>query len=85
MTEPDFLDELIDEWTSGPLLVRAAALQWVGWFDERLFHLAGEIDLCQRLRRAGWGVLYMPCRSEQLRERLPQPTRRGERFAHQGS
>ena len=42
------------EWTSGPMLVRSSALQWVGWFDERLFQLAAEMDLCQRLRRAGW-------------------------------
>jgi len=60
------------EWTSGPLLVRVSALQWVGWFDERLFHLAGEIDLCQRLRRAGWGVLYMPC----LTARRHEPSQR---------
>jgi GT2 family glycosyltransferase len=49
------------EWTSGPMLVRTAALERVGWFDQRLFHLAAEMDLCQRLRRAGWEVLYMPC------------------------
>jgi len=49
------------DWTSGPMLVRWAALERVGWFDERLFHLAAEMDLCHRLGRAGWEVLYMPC------------------------
>ena len=60
------------EWTSGPMLVRASALQWVGWFDERLFHLAAEIDLCQRLRRAGWEVFNMPCLTVRRHEPPPR-------------
>lgn len=49
------------DWSSGFLLVRYAALERVGWFDERLQPFAGEADLCLRLKRAGWQVAYMPC------------------------
>jgi GT2 family glycosyltransferase len=42
------------------LVVRQAALETAGWFDERFRHGAGEADLCLRLRRVGWEVVSMP-------------------------
>lgn len=42
------------------LLVRAEALQEVGLFDERFFMYAEETDLCYRLRRVGWKVVFVP-------------------------
>lgn len=62
------------EWTSGVLLVRRAALDGAGWFDQRLRWFAAEADLCLRLRRKGWEVVYVPCLtarrcSKPLRER----------------
>jgi GT2 family glycosyltransferase len=42
------------------LLVRRAALEDVGGFDEDFFFYAEESDLIARLRRKGWRVLYDP-------------------------
>jgi GT2 family glycosyltransferase len=51
--------ELSCDWTSGFMLVRSAALESIGWFDER-FSSAEELDFCWRLKRAGWEVLHAP-------------------------
>lgn len=42
------------------LLVRRAALEDVGGFDEDFFFYAEESDLMARLRARGWRVLYEP-------------------------
>ena len=42
------------------LLVRRAALDDVGLFDERFFIYTEETDLCRRLARAGWETHYVP-------------------------
>jgi N-acetylglucosaminyl-diphospho-decaprenol L-rhamnosyltransferase len=49
------------EWVSGAcILVRRAALEELGGLDERFFMYCEDVDLCLRLRRAGWGVRYEP-------------------------
>lgn len=48
------------EWTSGFMLVRGAALDNVGWFDERFSLRSDEIDLCWRLKRARWEIIETP-------------------------
>jgi N-acetylglucosaminyl-diphospho-decaprenol L-rhamnosyltransferase len=49
------------EWLSGAvLLVRRAAFDWIGGFDERFFMYSEDTDLGLRLRRAGFSVLYEP-------------------------
>jgi GT2 family glycosyltransferase len=40
------------------LLVRRSAFQEVGGFDEGFFLYAEESDLCARLRKRGWRILY---------------------------
>jgi hypothetical protein len=48
------------DWTTGFMLVRRVAMEKDGWFDERFPRFAGEADLCLRLKRAGWQVVYSP-------------------------
>lgn len=42
------------------LLLRREALRQAGLFDERIFLYFEEIELCYRLKRHGWKVLYTP-------------------------
>jgi N-acetylglucosaminyl-diphospho-decaprenol L-rhamnosyltransferase len=49
------------EWVSGSaMLLRREALEEVGAFDEGYFMYVEDVDLCTRLRRAGWEVLFSP-------------------------
>jgi GT2 family glycosyltransferase len=48
-------------WVSGAcLLARASALEAVGGLDERFFLYEEDVDLCLRVRAAGWRILYTP-------------------------
>jgi GT2 family glycosyltransferase len=42
------------------LILRRSALDRVGLLDERFFIYSEEVDLCQRLRRQGWKVYWVP-------------------------
>jgi N-acetylglucosaminyl-diphospho-decaprenol L-rhamnosyltransferase len=49
------------EWVSGSaMLLRREAVEAVGLFDERYFMYVEDVDLCTRLRRGGWVVLFSP-------------------------
>ena len=49
------------DWVSGSfMLARREALDSAGIFDERFFIYAEEVDLCMRIKRAGWRVVHLP-------------------------
>ncbi len=41
-------------------VIRRAALADVGLLDERIFYGPEDVDLCLRMHRAGWRVVYVP-------------------------
>jgi hypothetical protein len=53
--------EFEGDWTIGSfLLARGEALERAGGFDERFFLFSEEVDLCLRIRQAGWKVVHEP-------------------------
>ena len=49
------------DWVAGMFMLFATeAFRAVGGFDERYFLYYEDVDLCRRLRRAGWPVIYDP-------------------------
>jgi N-acetylglucosaminyl-diphospho-decaprenol L-rhamnosyltransferase len=49
------------EWLAGScLLIRRSAFEAIGGFDERFFLYCEDVDLCHRLRDAGYQVRYEP-------------------------
>jgi N-acetylglucosaminyl-diphospho-decaprenol L-rhamnosyltransferase len=50
----------VDWAMAAALLVRRAALDEVGIFDEDFFIYSEETDLCRRLRNAGWRTQFFP-------------------------
>ena len=49
------------DWVSGAAIwLRRTTLDAVGGWDERYFMYVEDVDLCWRLRRAGWRVAYEP-------------------------
>lgn len=61
-SEPErYAAEATAAWAAGSfLLVRREVLENVGGLDERFFLYSEEVDLCERARRHGWQVGYLP-------------------------
>lgn len=50
----------VDHPLGAALMVRAETLNQVGVFDERFFMYCEEIDLCRRIKAAGWKIYCVP-------------------------
>lgn len=49
------------DWVVGAaMVVRREAFEQAGLLDERFFMYSEEVDLCRRIRAAGWRVVYVP-------------------------
>jgi N-acetylglucosaminyl-diphospho-decaprenol L-rhamnosyltransferase len=61
MAEWDRRSERQVEWVSGSsMLIRREALDAVGYFDDAYFMYVEDVDLCTRMRLAGWEVWFSP-------------------------
>jgi GT2 family glycosyltransferase len=56
---PD-VEQEIDAGTAACLMFRRTALEQVGPYDEDFFMYGEDLDLCYRLRAAGWKIVYEP-------------------------
>jgi len=56
----DDVEQEVDWVVGACLLVRGQALRQVGGFDEGFFMYSEELDLCRRIRAAGWTVVFLP-------------------------
>jgi GT2 family glycosyltransferase len=52
----------VDSLAATAILVRRAAFDEIGGFDESYFLYGEDLDLCRRMRRAGWTLVAMPDR-----------------------
>ncbi len=50
----------VDQVMGAALFLRREALEEVGFLDERFFLYFEEVDLCRRLKSAGWEIWYNP-------------------------
>lgn len=50
----------VDEVSGAAMCLRRTALDEIGLLDEAFFFLGEDIDLCWRLRKAGWKTFYLP-------------------------
>ncbi len=57
---PDTVRQDVDWLVGAALLVRGSALAQVGGFDSAFFMYSEELDLCKRLKRVGWRIVYDP-------------------------
>ncbi len=57
---PDDRIQPVDWITGAAMMVRRSVLDEVGLFDEGFFMYSEELDLCRRIRAAGWEIVYLP-------------------------
>ncbi len=53
-----FTTQEVDQPSSTCLLIRRSILEQLGFFDARYFILYNDVDLCARIRGAGWRIIY---------------------------
>lgn len=57
---PDNVIQEVDVIQGAFFLTRKKVLNDVGWFDEDYFFQGEDIDLCWKIREAGWKIIYYP-------------------------
>ena len=79
--------EFACDWISGSfMLARREALESAGFFDERFFMYCDEIDLCRRIKTAGWEIRHLPQmtigppRTQRRRQARTSGPRRGHAY-----
>lgn len=61
MTDSDHNKPMEVDWVSGCFFIANRwALEEVGGFDEDFFMYNEDVDLCYRIKKAGWKVAYLP-------------------------
>jgi len=50
----------VDQLIGAAMMVRRSVIDEVGGMDERFFMYYEEVDLCYRIKQAGWGVVFLP-------------------------
>jgi len=61
MKDFDFQSEAeVDQPMGAALMIRRAVLDQVGLFDEESFMFFDEVDLCFRIKKAGWKIYFTP-------------------------
>jgi GT2 family glycosyltransferase len=58
--QPDDREQDVDWITGACMLVRRSVIEQVGGFDEGYFMYSEELDLCRRIKGAGWRIVYQP-------------------------
>jgi N-acetylglucosaminyl-diphospho-decaprenol L-rhamnosyltransferase len=57
---PDDRHHDVDWLVGACIMVRADVVRRVGVFDDRFFMYSEEVDLCRRIKSAGWRIVYLP-------------------------
>jgi N-acetylglucosaminyl-diphospho-decaprenol L-rhamnosyltransferase len=50
----------VDQPMGAVLMMRKSALEQIDWFDPQFSLYMEEIDLCKRMKEAGWEIFYLP-------------------------
>ncbi len=50
----------VDQLMGSALLIRKAVIDSIGLMDENFFLYYEEVDLCYRIKQAGWRIVFMP-------------------------
>lgn len=72
----------MDAGTGACLMLRASALDRVGFFDPRYFMFGEDLDLCYRLKLGGWKVFYLPS-AKATRHPRPAPPERKRQVTYE--
>lgn len=73
-------DQCVQVITDACMIMRQAARQEIGLYDERFLLYYTEDDFCQRLNQAGWQVYYIA--GVQILHKGAQSTRKLPKFSH---